>query len=304
MKHFISLKDFSAKEIRKLIQLALKMKKNPSSYKNYLAGKAIGLLFEKASLRTKTAFYLGALQLGAEVIYYAPEEVKLGQREKVSDVARTLSGYLDLAVLRTFSHKTILDFKAVSGMPVVNGLSNLLHPSQVLADIMTIEELKGNLQKLKVTYIGDGNNVCASLINAFFVLGGKLTIASPVKYLPKPGILKAARKDAAKSKAVINLSSSVVEAARGADVLYTDVWVSMGNEKETIDRKKAFKKFRIDDTILKHANKDCLVLHCLPAHRGEEITDSVIDGKQSAVFQQAENRLYTAKAILYYLLRK
>lgn len=304
MRHFISLKDFSASEINGLIQLALKLKKNPLSYDKSLSGKAVGLLFEKASLRTKTAFYLGALQLGAKAVYYAPEEVKIGKREKVSDVARTLSGYLDLAVLRTFFHKTILEFKNASGIPVVNGLSDLLHPSQVLADILTIKELRGDLKKLKVTYIGDGNNVCVSLINAFSILGGKLTVASPAKYSPSLSILKSAKKQASNSKAVIDFSTSVKEATKRADVLYTDVWVSMGKEKEAASRKKAFKKFRIDDTILKNANKNCLVLHCPPAHRGEEITDSVIDGSQSAVFQQAENRLHTAKAILYYLLNK
>lgn len=304
MSHFVSLKYFSSKEISEMLDLAAQIKKNPRISKNLLEGKSIGLLFEKASLRTKTAFYIGAQQLGAKVIYYSPQEVRLGQREEVADVARTLSVYLDAVVVRTFSHSSILKFSEISSIPVVNALSDLLHPSQALADVLTIQELKGSLKKLKVAYIGDGNNVCNSLIYAFSVLGGNLHLAIPKGYQPYQSILDEVRSYHRVSGAKINLTDSVSQVAKDADVLYTDVWTSMGKEGEKGERKKAFKNFRIDDKILKMAKADAIVMHCLPAHRGEEITSSVIDGENSVVFQQAENRLHTAKAILAYSLRK
>jgi ornithine carbamoyltransferase len=304
LKNFISLKDFSKEEIIKLVSLIGRLKESPSKYRNVLKNKSIALLFEKPSLRTKTAFYLGALQLGAQPIYYSPQEVMLGKREKVSDVARTLSRFLDAVVLRTFSHNTILEFAKYSIIPIINGLSDLLHPSQVLADLFTIWELKKDLKKIKVVFIGDGNNVCHSLIYAFSILGGNLYIATPKKYSPSSEVLKEAKVFSSKSKAKIIISNSVKEVAKDADVLYTDVWTSMGKEKEKNIRKKIFKNFQINDKILKLAKKDCIVMHCLPAHRGEEITDSVIDGKNSVVFLQAENRLHSAKAVLVYLLKE
>lgn len=304
MSHFVSLKYFSSQEINELIDLALQMKKNPSLSKNTLEGKSVGLLFEKASLRTKTSFYLGALQLGAKVIYYSPQEVKLGQREEVADVARTLSVYLNVIVLRTFSHSSILKFSEVSSIPVVNALSDLLHPSQALADILTMREIKGEIKKLKVAYFGDGNNVCNSLIYAFSILGGNLHLAIPEGYRPYESILNEVESYRRVSGAKITITDSASEAAEDADVLYTDVWTSMGEEREREERKKVFKNFRIDDKILNRAKGDAIVMHCLPAHRGEEITSSVIDSKSSVVFQQAENRLHTAKAILTYILKK
>jgi len=304
MSHFVSLKYFSCQEINEMLDLATQVKKDPKTSKSILEGKSVGLLFEKASLRTKTAFYLGAQQLGAKVIYYSPQEVKIGQREEVTDVARTLSMYLDLVVVRTFSHSNIMKFAEISSIPVINALSDLAHPSQALADILTIRELKGNLKKLKVAYIGDGNNVCNSLIYAFSILGGKLHLAIPKSYQPYKSILDEVKSYHRISGAKIKITDSVAEAAKGADVLYTDVWTSMGEEKEKEKRKKAFKKFRIDDKILNMAKTDAIVMHCLPAHRGEEITSSVIDGKSSVVFKQAENRLYTAKAILTYILKR
>ena len=303
MNHFISLKYFSSSQIQDLLNLAVRIKAAPLDSKNSLAAKSVGLVFEKSSLRTKTAFYLGALQLGANAIYYSPEEVKLGKRESISDVARTLSGYLDLVVLRTYSHSSILEFAHASSVPVVNGLSDFLHPSQALADIMTIQELKGDIKKVKAVYIGDGNNVCNSLIYAFSILGGKLTLAIPQDYLPSVEILNEAKDYAKVSGSKIELAPSVEEAVAGADVLYTDVWISMGNEDQQQERKKAFKNYQINGKILQLAKEDAIVMHCLPAHRGEEITDSVIESKNSVVFTQAQNRLYTAKAILSYILK-
>ena len=302
MSHFVSLRYFSSRDINKLIGLALQMKKSPSSFENTLKGKSVGLLFEKASLRTKTSFYIGALQLGAKAIYYSPQEVKLGEREIIADVARTLSVYLDIVVLRTFCHHNILEFVESSSIPVVNALSDLLHPSQVLADILTIRELKGDIKKLKVSYIGDGNNICSSLIYAFSILGGNLRLAIPQNYLPPKDIVNEVENYCKISGGKIEFVDSAHTAASDADVLYTDVWTSMGKEDEKEARKKVFKNFQINDKILNKAKDDVIVMHCLPARRGEEITASVIDGEKSVVFQQAENRLHTAKAILAHIL--
>ncbi len=303
LKHFVSLKYFSQKKLLQLINLTDKIKNNPTYFKNKLKDKKIGLLFEKPSLRTKASFYIGAYELGAHPIYFSPQEVRLGVRESIADVAKTLSRYLDCIVLRTFSHQSILEFVRASTIPVVNGLSDLLHPSQVLGDIFTLRELKKDIKKIKVTYIGDGNNVCHSLIYAFSILGGNLTVVSPRKYIPDRNILKEARSFSSISSAKIEITDDVVEGVKGADVIYTDVWTSMGKEDEEKIRKKAFKKYQVNDRILELAKKDCLVMHCLPAKRGEEITDEVLDSKNSIVFLQAENRLHSAKAILYYLLK-
>ena len=303
MRDFISLNNFTLNEINKIIYLADIIKKKPQEFTDDLRGKHIGLLFEKPSLRTKTAFYLGALELGADSVYYTPEEVNLGVREEICDVARTVSGYMDAVVLRTFSHKTILEFSKYSSIPVVNALSDLFHPSQIIADILTIQEFKGELNNLKVSYIGDANNVCNSLIYVFSILGGNLNIASPEGYTPTEHILEESKKICTHSGGKINILNSCIEVAHDADVLYTDAWTSMGCENEEEKRKNIFKDFQINDNILTYAKKDCIVMHCLPAHRGEEITDSVIDGKHSVVFMQAKNRLYAAKAILRYILK-
>jgi ornithine carbamoyltransferase len=245
---------------------------------------------------------VGAMQLGGSAVYYSPDEMQFGKREKISDVARTVSHFMNAAVLRTFSHNSILEFAKFSSIPVINALSDLVHPSQILGDLVTIKELKGDLNKLKVAYIGDSNNVCHSLIYAFSILGGNLIVASPKRYGPRKEIIEEAQKYANISNAKINVTFLPEEAARGADVLYTDVWTSMGQERESKKRRRKFRNFQINDKLVKLAKNDCMVLHCLPAHRGEEITDSVIDGKNSVVFVQAENRLYAAKAILVKLL--
>jgi ornithine carbamoyltransferase len=302
MKHFICLKDFSVREIWEFVDLAMDIKHNPVKYNMALAGKCIGLFFEKPSLRTKIAFYAGAMQLGANAVYYSPDEMQFGKREKISDVARTVSHFMNAAVLRTFSHNSILEFSKFSSIPVINGLSDLVHPSQILGDLVTIKEVKGDIKKIKVAYIGDGNNICHSLLYAFSILGGNLVVATPKKYGPRKDILEEALKYANTSGAKINILLNPEEAAKDVDVLYTDVWTSMGQERESKKRRKKFRNFQINDKLIKLAKNDCIVLHCLPAHRGEEISDSVIDGKNSLVFEQAENRLHAAKAILVKLL--
>jgi len=304
MKHFLSLQELNKPQIIRLINLALSIKAKPALYQSLLKGKYVGLLFQKPSLRTKTSFYLGALKLGAGAIYYSPQEISMGTREKIADAARTTSKYLDCVVLRTYKHADVVEFARVSEIPVVNGLSDLLHPSQVLGDLVTINELRGrDLRNTKVSFIGDGNNVCHSLMYAFSLLGGNLSIASPKGYEPKEKIVKAVKAIARKQEARINVSYDPARVAKGADIIYTDVWTSMGKEKEAAKRKKAFKKFQINDKILGLAKDGCSVMHCLPAHRGEEITDSVMDGTHSVVFEQARNRLYSAQAILVYVLK-
>jgi ornithine carbamoyltransferase len=304
IKHFICLKDYSRKEIWEFVDLAIDIKHSCVKYSTALAGKCIGLFFEKPSLRTKIAFYVGAMQLGGSAVYYSPDEMQLGKREKISDVARTVSHFMNAAVLRTFSHNSILEFAKFSSVPVINALSDLVHPSQILGDLVTVKELKGDINKLKVVYVGDGNNICHSLIYAFSILGGNLSVASPKRYGPRKEIVEDAQKYVNTSGAKINISLCPEEAAKDADVLYTDVWTSMGQERESKKRRKIFRNFQINDKLIKLAKNDCIVLHCLPAHRGEEITDSVIDGKNSVVFIQAENRLHAAKAILVKLLTK
>ncbi|MCD6228723.1 MAG: ornithine carbamoyltransferase [Candidatus Omnitrophica bacterium] len=304
LSNFISLKYFSKRKINNLITLTARIKKNPQKFKRVLNDFTIGLLFQKPSLRTKTAFYLGALQLGARAIYFSPQEVQMGEREATFDVARTLARYLDCVVLRCFSHQTILDFVKASTIPVVNGLSDFLHPSQVLGDLFTLHEVKKDIRRIKVVFIGDGNNVCHSLLYGFSIIGGNLAVATPENYSPNREVVQEVKDFAKVSGAKIEVLHDPIKAAEDSDVVYTDVWVSMGKEKESSKRIKAFKKFQVNDKILKKAKKTCVIMHCLPARRGQEITSKVLDSKNSIVFLQAENRLHSAKAILVYLLNK
>lgn len=303
-KDFISLKDFSQAEINNLVELSSQIKSYPHEYVKALNGRTVGLIFQKPSLRTKTAFYVGALQLGGQAIYFAPTEVSLGEREKISDVARTLAHFLDAVVLRTFSHNIILEFTQACSVPVINGLSSLSHPSQALGDLLTIRELKGDIKRIKVAYIGDGNNMCHSLMYGFSILGGNLFIATPNKYQPEKEVWQECLDFAAISGATIKQEPSAQAAVKDADIIYTDVWTSMGSERERQRRKKIFKHFQINEKLVSLAKPDCIIMHCLPAHRGEEITDQVMDSHQAVVFAQAENRLHSAKAILVSLLSK
>ncbi len=299
--NFISLKNFNKKQLLDLVNLAQEIKDHPQDFKSTFVGKSVGLLFQKPSLRTKTAFYIGAKELGANSIYYDPQEVQLGQREETRDVARTLSQYLEVVVLRTFSHQDVLEFAKFSTIPTINGLTDLYHPSQVIADLLTIIELKKTLENVKVAYIGDTNNVCNSLINAFSILGGNFNLATPGHSYPKHETIERLKADFAKNGGSFTITDSSQEAATKADVLYTDVWFSMGKENEAKRREKIFKNFQINDKILKRAKTDSIVMHCLPAHRGQEISNSVFEGDNSVVFLQAANRLHAAKAILIFV---
>lgn len=285
-----------------MILLTEKVKQDRDKFHGKLAGKTLGLLFEKPSLRTKASFYVGGSQLGLVPVYFSPQEVKLGQRESTFDGARVLSRYMDCVVLRTFSHNTILDFVRAATIPVINGLSDLVHPTQILGDLFTLHELKQDIKKIKFTYMGDGNNICNSLLYAFSIMGGNLMVITPKQYSPDREAVKEAVSFSRVSGAKIEFSSSPEKAVCDSDVLYTDVWASMGQEDERQERVKKFRRFQVNDDILALAGKGCLVMHCLPAKRGEEITGPVLESGHSVVFLQAENRLHAAKAILLSLL--
>lgn len=298
-RDFLTLWDLSSKEIERLLKRAAEFKSGKDTHKCPLIGKSIALLFEKASTRTRVSFEVGIYQLGAQSIYMNPKEIQLGRGETIDDTAKVLSRYLDAIVIRTFSHDTLVEFASGTTIPVINGLSDLHHPCQALADLMTLLEKKGQLRGIRVAYIGDGNNVANSLIEAASRMGFTLAIACPEGYDPDPYILEKAR-TSAKGKIIIFRDPR--DAAVGSDAIYTDVWVSMGQEKESKRKKTKFKGYQLNNRLLSYAKKDAIALHCLPAHRGEEITDDVMDGPQSVVFDQAENRLHTQKALLEFLL--
>ena len=299
-KDFLALTDLTTDELFALIKRAVDLKAGKDRNACPLIGKNIGLFFEKPSTRTRVSFEAGVFQLGGNTICMNPSELQLGRGETMADTAKTLSRYLSGIVIRTFDHSTLEQFSVNSTMPVINGLSDIHHPCQALADLMTIYEKKGGFKGLKVAFIGDGNNVCNSLIEAASLMEFNLAIACPEGFEPDAEVLENARSSA---KSEIIVLRDPREAAGMADVVYTDVWVSMGQEEEAETKKKKFQNYQINSRLLACSKKDVTVLHCLPAHRGEEITDEVMDGPHSTVFDQAENRLHTQKALLEILIR-
>lgn len=302
-KDFISIKDLSKDELKSTLKLALEVKENPKKFSNKLEGKALGLIFQKPSNRTRVSFEVGMYQLGGYSVYLGPDDIRLGAREATKDIARTLSRYLDVIVVRTYSHQDIVDLAQNATIPVINGLSDLSHPCQALADIFTIKEKLNKSKHLKVAFIGDGNNVLHSLLYACAKAGINLSISTPKGYEPNEDVFYEAKKEAQNNKVSIERAESIKKCIQGADVIYTDVWTSMGQEKEREKRLQDFKDFQINSKLLEDAKPNYLIMHCLPAHRGEEITDEVIDGAHSIVFDQAENRLHTQKALLLKLLK-
>jgi ornithine carbamoyltransferase len=302
-KDLISIKDLTAGEIEGIFNLTDKIKKDKAGFSKVLAGKTLALIFQKPSNRTRVSFEVGMFQLGGYSIYLGPDEINLGVRESIKDVAKTLSRYVDGIVLRTFEHKNVLDLAQFAAIPVINGLSDLLHPCQALADIYTIREKLKNIKGISVAYVGDGNNVCNSLLHACSRVGINMNIATPKGYEPDKTVLNEARVIAKTKKATINLSAKPKEAVKDVDVIYTDVWTSMGQEKEAKIRQRIFKEFQINKSLVRLAKKNALIMHCLPAHRGQEITDEVMESKNSVIFDQAENRMHVQKAILIKLLK-
>ena len=305
MKDFISIHDLSAHQVEGLLDLAadLKDKQKNKIKHEYLWAKSMAMIFEKQSTRTRVSFEIGMWQLGGLAINLDQEAIGLGTRESIGDVARTLSRFADAILIRTYSHSKVIELAKYSSVPVINALSDLLHPCQAMADVFTVIEKKGHdLKGLKMAYIGDGNNVCHSLMSASAKIGINLTVATPKGYEPNEVIADQAFADAKKAGIEIDILNDPVIAAKDADVIYTDVWTSMGQEEEVKIRKSKFKSFQINSALVKLAKPDYIFMHCLPAHRGEEVTDEVIDSPNSVVFDQAENRLHVQKAILVKLL--
>jgi ornithine carbamoyltransferase len=296
-RDFLAIPDFEAEELYDLLGLATRLKSGVERGRP-LAGKTLGMIFEKSSTRTRVSFEVGTFQLGGHALFLSSRDIQLGRGEPIEDMARVLSRYLDGIMIRTFGHDTIETLAAHASIPVINGLTDLLHPCQVMADVLTIQEnFAGRLADLSVAWVGDGNNMANSWLNAAYRFGFNLRLACPEGYHPDAAILERAR-----SNAEILLTADPAEAVEGAHVVNTDVWTSMGQEEETAARMKAFEGYHIDAEMMRLAAGDAIFLHCLPAHRGEEVSAEVIEGPQSRVFDEAENRLHVQKAILWRLM--
>lgn len=300
-RHFLTLTDVTEAELGRLLEQAAGVKRDRALARQALQHRTVALVFQKPSMRTRVAFEVAVLQLGGSVIYLGQEDIQLGTREPIRDVARVLSRYVDAIVVRTFSHQDAETFGACSRVPVINGLSDLVHPCQALADLLTMQEHFGRLQGLRVAYVGDGNNVLHSLIEGCAMMGAHLTAATPSAYRPDAGIWKAASRLATAHGAELRWEADPRSAVKDADVIYTDVWVSMGQERERAKRLKSFRRYQVNGKLVAQAAPGCRVMHCLPAHRGEEITDEVFESSASLIIEQAENRLHAQKALLLFL---
>jgi ornithine carbamoyltransferase len=305
MKDLLTINALTTEEIEDILTLSAELKKKQKNRQMDcpLIGRTLGMFFEKPSTRTRVSFEVGIYQLGGQAIVLPVSDLQIGRGETIADTARVLSRYIDAIVIRTFEHKIVEEWAEHASIPVINGLTDLHHPCQALADVFTIKEKKGNLNGLKLTYIGDGNNVAHSLIEICAKTGVDISLACPNGYEPDKKIVKSAIEDAKKHGSKIEISSDPQKAAKDADVLYTDVWASMGQEKEHKKRLKIFKDYQLNKKLLKAAKPDALVMHCLPAHRGEEITEDVLEGTNSVIFDQAENRLHTQKAVMLRLMK-
>jgi ornithine carbamoyltransferase len=303
-RDYLSVDDCSPKEIIALLELTAKIKTHPERYRRALSGKFMALIFEKPSLRTRTTFTVGIKQLGGDSLLLTPADINLGKRESVFDVAKNLERMVQGIMIRTFGHDIALSLAAHASIPVINGLTDLEHPCQALADIFTVMEEKKSVKKLKLCYVGDGNNVAHSLILIAAKLGGTFFTATPEQYKPAQSVLDRAAEIAKKTGATIVWTADPAEAARDADMIYTDTWASMGQEAEAAQRRPIFAPYQVNRELFSHAKSDALFLHCLPAHRGEEVTDEIIDSPNSVVFQEAENRLHVQKAVMLALLKE
>lgn len=304
MKHFISLHDITVDEFNSLLSLAAKLKAEQKAGKPHriLEGKTLAMIFTKSSTRTRISFEVGMYQLGGQALFLSSNDIQLGRGETIYDTAKVMSRFVDGIMIRTFAHQDVLDLAKYGSIPVINGLTDLLHPCQALADLMTVYEHKGALKGLKLAYIGDGNNVAHSLLYACAKAGMDISVASPKGYECDPEIVANAKADAALTGANILMTNDPVEAITNADVVYTDTWASMGQESEKAERVKIFKNYQIDSELFSKSKPDSIFMHCLPAYRGFEMTADVIDGEHSVVFDEAENRLHAQKAVLATLM--
>jgi len=308
MKHkdLISIADLTPKEINQVFKLTKKLKKLHKKRKEHLLllDTTLAMIFQKPSTRTRVSFEAGMYQLGGYALFLSAQDLQLRRGETIKDTAKTLSRYVDGIMIRTYDHQDVEDLAKYATIPIINGLSDLLHPCQVLSDLYTIKEKKGRLKKLKVAYVGDGNNIANSWCYGAAKMGIELSLACPARHQPNEEVVKRASGEAMISGAKINILEDPSQGVMDADVIYTDVWASMGKEGEAAERRSIFYPYQVNEELVSKAKKDCIVMHCLPAHRGEEITDGVMDGPHSVVFDQAENRLHVQKAILVLLLSK
>jgi ornithine carbamoyltransferase len=302
-KHLLSLKDYSRSDIEEIFELTERVKADPRAYGDALKGRALAMIFQKPSTRTRVSFEVGMFQLGGTALYLGASDIQLHRGETVADTAKVLSRYVDAIMARVFTHQDILDLAKHATVPVINGLSDLLHPCQALADFFTLKERRGSVDRLKIAYVGDGNNVCHELMIGAVKLGMAFAVATPAEYRPNELIVKSSIRDAQKAKAPVPVvTTDPMAAVSGADVVYTDVWTSMGQEAENEQRLAAFQGYQVTAEMMTVAHPEAVFMHCLPAHRGEEVAAEVIDGPQSAVLDEAENRLHVQKALLLLLL--
>ena len=298
----LAIADLTTEEIEAILELTSMVKARPTDFKHALDGKQIVLMFEKPSLRTRLTFEAGIRSLGGSSLFVDQRGEPLGQRESLPDIAHNLERWMDGIVLRTFKHSTVTEMAKHASIPVINGLSELEHPCQALADFFTLKEQFGDLKKVKLSYVGDGNNVAHSLLLTGAAVGSKVSVATPAGFEPRSDIVAKANEFAKRTGAVIEITNGVSEALKGANAVYTDVWASMGQESEAAERKRIFSPFQVNSNLMKLAAPNARFMHCLPAHRGDEVTDEVIDSPVSVVFDEAENRLHVQKAILLLLL--
>ena len=303
MQDFLSIRDFTPEEINRLLGKAIDIKLHPEAYTESLKGKTLALIFEKPSLRTRVSFDVGIHQLGGFSLYLSPAEINLGKRESVYDVAKNLERMVQGIMIRTFAHEIVEQMAEYARIPIINGLTDYSHPCQAMADYLTMLELKGDLAGLKVAFVGDGNNVAHSLMFAGAQLGANVWIATPPKYEPDTAAIRWATERGQTTGGTCTITNDPVEAVMNADVVYTDAWASMGQEAEKEARAKGFRPYQVNSELFRLAKPDAIFMHCLPAHRGEEVTNEVIDSVHSVVFQQAENRLHAQKAIMVELMK-
>jgi ornithine carbamoyltransferase len=301
-QHMLSLDQWSPEELTDLVDLAIAIKTNPDQYSTVCKGQTLAMIFQKPSLRTRVSFQTGIYQLGGQGIYLGPTDIQLHRGESIADTSRVLSRYVDGIMARVFAHKDVQDLAENASIPVINGLSDWVHPCQVLADLQTIKEHKGSFAGRKWAYVGDGNNMAHSILLGGVAMGMVVSVSHPVGYAPDAAVVELAEGIAAKTGGGVQITEDPVEGVGGADVVYTDVWASMGQEAEQQERLARFDGFMVDAGLMKHAKPDAIFLHCLPAHRGEEVAAEVIDGPQSVVFDQAENRLHAQKALMVRLM--
>jgi ornithine carbamoyltransferase len=305
LKHedFISIHDYSATEVAEIFDLAKEMKANPKKFARALEGQTLGMIFEKSSTRTRVSFEVGMFQLGGHALFLSSRDIQLGRGETIYDSAKVLSRYLDGIMARTFAHKTVTDLAEYASIPVINGLTDLLHPCQAMTDYFTALEKFGSLKGRKIAYIGDGNNMAHSLMFGAPKVGMNIAVATPATYAPDPLVAARAQVDAENAKTTMVLTNSIDEAVAGADIVETDVWASMGQEAEAEKRARDFNGWIVDRRVMSLANRDAIFMHCLPAHRGQEVSAEVIDSPQSVIYDEAENRLHVQKAIMVLLMK-